>query len=555
MTFTKVDNSTIKLLLNSTSEGVYILNSDRKLIYFNDRFLEITGHERNSAFGTIPTSLENGWHDAGFYERLWTGLETNKFWEDEVWDSHLIDNSLYVLNQRVIRFRHMLGKRYLGIISDVTLKLKAQQELKYLERIDQSTNITNRFFGEKKLEEYLLKKKDKVAVILIGLNNFSIIPETFGHNQGDLVLKDIAFRIKECMNNDHLFSFGLDRFVLYYPYKNVENIESKAFEIIDVFYEPFNIKDNDFFLSANLGISLLNLDGSSTDELIRNAGSAMQESRKEDFNTFSFYESKMNESVFEQFQLLSDLRKSIERKELKMVYQPQVDSNLNKVVGAEALIRWNNSERGAVPPGKFIPIAEKKGLMTPIGEWVLRNTCEQFKIWTDNKIHNTTMAINISGVQFNDKRLIPLVKHIFYNKVDTSLIELEITESAFVDDVESAIKKMKSLKDMGFKLAIDDFGTGFSSLNYLKKFPIDKLKIDKSFIDNIINEPGDTAIVKSIITLADNLGLNVIAEGVETIEQRDYVKNIGCPLIQGYYYSKPLEENEFMQFSTEVINK
>ncbi|MGL1890344.1 MAG: EAL domain-containing protein [Spirochaetaceae bacterium] len=555
MKFTKVDKKLITLYLNSTSEGVFVLNADRRISYFNNRFLEISGLTENSVLDTIPTSVHGGWHDPGFYERLWEQVESKGYWEDETWDSNKKDESLFVMKQKIISFQEHNKTKYLCIITDVTSKLKAMQELQYLEKIDQSTNIANRFFGEKKLEEFLEEKRRHVAVILLDVNNFSLIPETFGHTQGDKVLKDIANRIKDTILTDNIFSFGSDRFVIYQHYNEIEDIKDRAFEIIDAFYEPFTVEGHEFFLSVNLGISLYITDGLEPEELIKNADSAMTNSRKEEFNTFSFYEPKMNESVLEQFQLLGDLRKSIERNELSMVYQPQVDSNTQKTVGAEALIRWNNSERGFVSPAKFIPIAEKKGLIIPIGEWVLRNTCNQFVHWEENSIKDMSMAINISGVQFNDKKLIPLIKNIFYDKVDTSKIELEITESAFVDDIDLAIKTMFSLKDMGFKLAIDDFGTGFSSLSYLKKFPIDKLKIDKSFIDNILAEPGDVAIVKTIINLAKYLKLKVIAEGVETLDQKDFVKDLGCPLIQGYYYSKPLNGEEFINFSNMGLNK
>ncbi|WP_187759702.1 sensor domain-containing protein [Thiospirochaeta perfilievii] len=555
MKFTKVDRRFIDLLLNSTSEGVFILDHHKSLVYSNKRYLEITGNISNNITGKIPTSVSSGWHDNGFYKRMWEIIDVNGFWEDEVWDTNKLDNSLYVMNQKLLKYRDGFKTKYLGIISDVTAKLQTLQELHYLERIDQSTNVANRFFGEKKLNEFIKEKRENIAVIYLDVNNFSLIPETFGHKQGDSVLKEIAFRLIDCIKSENIFSFGLDRFVLYFTYVNSEDIESRAFEIIDSFYEPFNVKGNDFFLSVNLGIALYNSDGETSEELIRNADSAMQESRKEEFNTFCFYESNMNESVVEQFQLISDLRKSIERRELKMVYQPQVDILKNKTVGAEALIRWENRDRGFVSPTRFIPIAEKKGLMTPIGEWVLRNSCNQLENWKENNLRETTMAINISGVQFNDKRLLPLIRNIFYNKVDTSLIELEITESAFVDDIDLSIKTMYGLKDMGFKLAIDDFGTGFSSLSYLKRFPIDKLKIDKSFIENILDEQGNIAIVKSILNLAQNLDLKVIAEGVETVEQRDFIKNLGCPLIQGFYYSRPLDAKEFILFHNDKINK
>lgn len=550
----KVDKTAIDLYLNSTSEGVFLLDHSRRLINFNDRFLEITGLDSDNVLGEIPTSVQGGWHQPHFYEKFWNQVELNDHWEDEVWDYRGADGSLFVMNQKIVKYKKHNNTRYLGIITDVTTELKAMQELHYLERIDQSTNISNRYFGEKKLNEFLLERVDKVAVILLDVNNFSLIPETFGHSLGDSILKDIANRIKDCGYNENIFSFALDRFVIYFSYDEIDDIETKAFEIIDSFYEPFKISGNDFFLSVNLGISLFSADGLEPEELIRNADSAMQESRKEEFNTFCFYESKMNEAVLEQFQLLGDLRKSIERRELSMVFQPQIDSGINKTVGAEALIRWKSENRGYVSPELFIPIAEKKGLMNPIGEWVLRNSCNHFLDWKENNIKDTTMAINISGVQFNDKRLVPLIKNIFHDKVDTSLIELEITESAFVDDMEQAIKTMHKLKDLGFKLAIDDFGTGFSSLSYLKKFPINKLKIDKSFITNILSEPGDAAIVKSIVTLAKNLDINVIAEGVETVEQRDFMKDIGCPLIQGYFYSKPLQDKDFINYCNHGIN-
>lgn len=547
-----VSDSLINLYLNSTSEGVFILDKDRAITFTNDRFLSITGMDKNKVVGLTPTSVSNGWHDPGYYFRMWKSVIETDFWEGETWDKKASDDTLFVMNQKIIKYEDNNDTFYLGIITDITSKLQALKELQYHERIDPYTNITNRTFGVKNLKEYLNVKKENVAVILLDINNFSSIPETFGHTHGDKILKDVAHRIEESINSENIFSFGRDRFVLYFSYTDTEEIENMAFDIIDAFHEPFNIEDNEFFLSVNLGIALYKADGHEPEELIRNADSAMQESRKEEFNTFSFYESKMNESVLEQFQLIGDLRKSIERQELSLVYQPQIDLRTRKVIGGESLLRWDNKNMGVVSPKVFIPLAEKKGLITPIGEWVLRNACVQFLDWYKSGICDVKMAINISGTQFYDKRLLPLIKNIFYDRVDASLIELEITESAFVDDVDLAIKTMKGLKDMGFNLAIDDFGTGFSSLSYLKRFPIDKIKIDKSFVDNILEEPGDRAIVKGIITVAQNMGLETIAEGVESIQQKDYLNGLGCSLFQGYYYSKPLSGDSFVDFCKEA---
>lgn len=555
MKFSGIDNRLLNLYLNSTTEGIFIINKDKEMVFFNARYLELVGGKRSCCKGSIPTSISDGWHDPGFYERMWEAVIRDGVWEDEVWDTNKSTNNLYVMNQKILPYRNSNGTTYLGIITDITTKLKTLRELDYLEKIDQRTNVANRFFGEKKLTDFLNEQKGDVAVILLDVNNYSLIPETFGHLQGDSVLKEIANRIRKSIKSENLFSFVQDRFVIYFTFNDTDEIESKAFEMIEEFHEPFSIEGNEFFLSVNLGISLYRDDGIETELLIKNADSAMHESRKEEFNTFCFYESKMNEAVLEQFQLISDLRKSMERKELSMVYQPQVNCITGKAVGSEALIRWNSASRGNVSPNEFIPLAESKGLITPIGEWVLRNSFNQFQEWeNNNNIKDTSMAINISGVQFNDKRLLPLIRNIFYNKVDTSLIELEITESAFVDDIEHSIKTMYKLKDMGFSLAIDDFGTGFSSLSYLKRFPIDKLKIDKSFVDNILTDPGDIAIIKTIISLAGYLDIKVLAEGVESIYQRDLLRTLGCPLIQGFYYSKPLSGDDFINFHNELNN-
>lgn len=538
----------VNLFLDSTYEGVFVLNNSRELVYCNDRFSEITDFH-NKGLKT-PTSIRDGWHDEGFYNRMWQAVEDRGYWEDEVWDTDSSGN-LYVLNQKILTYRKGRENLFLCIVRDITTRLKALKELQYLEQIDQSTSIANRFFGEKRLTEFLKEKKRSVAMLLLDVNNFSMILEAFGHNQADSVLKDIANRIMSVINSENIFTLVQDRFVIYFSYEEIYEIEDRAFDIIDAFYEPFNIEGNDFFLSVNVGISLYPEDGKSPEELIKNADSAMQVSRKEDFNIFAFYESNMNESVLEQFQLLSDLRRAIELNELSLVYQPQVNSESGKVVGAEALIRWHNGKRGFVSPAEFIPLAEKQGLMKPIGEWIFRNTFNELKKWEDQGITDTTLSINISGTQFNDRRLVPLIKNIFNSSTHRSRVELEITESAFVDDIDMAIDTLHELKSLGFRVAIDDFGTGFSSLSYLKKFPIDKLKIDKSFIDQLLDGEGDTAIVRSIITMSHFLNLDVIAEGVESKKQSDYLMDLDCKLIQGYYYSKPLSSADFINFYKE----
>lgn len=544
LTLTK-DKNLLELYLNSTYEGVFLLNRDKEIVYCNERYLEITGQVWQP--GLTPTSIEGGWHDRSFYSRMWQTVEDMGYWEDEVWDTNT-RGDLYVVQQKILTYRKGKEELFLCIIRDITTRLKALKEVQYLEQIDPSTSIANRYFGERRFTEFLKEREGSVAVLLLDVNNFAMILETFGHNKADIVLKEIANRIISAMSSENIFTLVQDRFIVYFSYDSTEEIEDRTFNIIDIFNEPFNIGGNDFFLSANVGISLYPVDGNSPDELIKNADSAMQVSRKEDFNTFAFYKSSMNATLLEQFQLLSHLRRAIELDELSLQFQPQVNSETGKVVGAEALIRWNNGKRGYISPAEFIPIAEKQGLMKPIGEWILRNTYSELERWDELGLNDITLSINISGTQFNDRRLVPLIKNIFHNEEFRSRVELEITESAFVDDIETAIQTLHELKSLGFRVAIDDFGTGFSSLSYLKRFPIDKLKIDKSFISQLLDGEEDTAIVRSIITMSRFLKLDVIAEGVETLNQSDYLKDLDCNLIQGYYYSRPLGSNDFINY-------
>lgn len=545
----EIDNRIVETYLNNSSEGVFILNSDQKTLYANNVCRDITG--RNLLTEEKPPVTGGGWHDPSFYDRLWIQVEKSGLWQGEVWDKR--GDQLYAVNLKLIKINKEDQLCYLGILRDITQELKAQKDLIYLETVDPLTQITNRRAGERILDEHLqLKKTETTAVIFLDIDDFHIINETFGHVKGDEVLRDAASRLSETQWS--LFHFGSDRFILYMDYEELEILEEEIFSIIDLFQEPFFLDNHELFLSVNIGVAVHPMDGKRAETLIHNAEFAMNESRNSGNNTYAFYEEEMNASVLERFSLMADLRRSLERRELELCYQPQVDALSNTLWGTESLLRWNSLSRGFVSPGLFIPEAEKSGLIIPIGEWILREAFRQYLSWQDEGLQ-ITLAINISAVQFNDKKLVSVIKNIFHGKVDTSFIELEITEGAVMDDIDNSVNVMKKLKNMGFRLVIDDFGTGYSSLSYLKKFPVDKLKIDQSFVRSLPLDRGDGAIVKTIISLAENLGLKVLAEGVENREQLEFLKKNGCSLIQGYYYSKPLSGEKIMDFSRGLIKK
>jgi len=419
------------------------------------------------------------------------------------------------------------------------------------------TGLPNRTLFYERLNraiDHAQQQKHQVAVMFLDLDRFKFINDTWGHAVGDLLLKDVAKRLRECVRqNDTIARLGGDEFTAI-----LENI-TETKEVIEVAQKilhmtqiPFFLCGNETFMTTSIGISLYPNDGENVDTLLKHADAAMYRAKEGGKNNYEFFTTQMNIYAHQRLSLETKLRHALERNELMIYYQPQIHLASGRIIGAEALLRWQRPHGELILPHTFIPLAEETGLIMEIGDWVLRQTCLQHQIWRNSGKSILRMAVNLSARQFKQPNLLEIVTRIIEEtEMDPCLLEFELTESTLMQDADNAIKVLSTFKDMGIQIAIDDFGTGYSSLNYLKRFPIDKLKIDQSFIRDIPKAKDDMAIVRAIIALARTLNLQVIAEGVETKEQFIFLKMLKCDEVQGYMFSQPLPHAEFIKLLTD----
>jgi diguanylate cyclase (GGDEF)-like protein/PAS domain S-box-containing protein len=439
----------------------------------------------------------------------------------------------------------------IGSVVDITDKKEAEKKIQHMAYYDMLTDLPNRVLFSQRLWDAIRAaeaKNGQIAVMYFDLDNFKRINDTLGHTTGDLVLKEVSKRLRNITNGKELVSrMGGDEFILLISDIESEDYASqRAGEILNVFKPSFNIDGNEFFITPSIGISIYPSDGQNMEELIRNADMAMYRAKEYGKNNYQFYNISMNSMAIERLTMENDLRRAIDNNELYLVYQPKVDITSGKIVGCEALIRWNHPEKGLVSPAEFIPFAEESGLIVPIGEWALYTACRQNRLWQEMGCKNIRMSVNISAVQFHQGNLIGTVRKVLEEtNLDPIYLELEITENIIMQNTEKVQEDLRKLKKMGISISVDDFGTGFSSLSYLKKFSIDIIKIDQSFIKDINNNPNDEAIVTAIINMAKGLNLRVIAEGVETKEQLFLLGEKKCNEIQGYLSGKPMISEEF----------
>jgi diguanylate cyclase (GGDEF)-like protein/PAS domain S-box-containing protein len=435
--------------------------------------------------------------------------------------------------------------------NDITEQQSVKKRLSNLEFFDELTNLPNNKWFNETLLSYIENKNRQFSIFLIGLNEFKLINSTFGYKMGDKVLQTIAIRLKnELGKNNLFFRIEGDTFSFIAKIKTKEKCVLLAQKITQIISEPIFIKDQEFYLSPSIGIALFPEDGKDIEALNKNSHAALYLAKEKDFYHIQFYDSNIKEEYSRRMELEKGLRKAIANNEMYLVYQPKCSITSNEVIGAEALLRWKHPELGFVSPIEFIPIAEETGLIDIIGEWVLVEACKQISLWKKKDI-DLIVSLNISVKQLHKANLVDIVQEALLEaNISSSNLELEITES-IMQQSENAIHLLYGFKDLGIKISIDDFGTGYSSLSYLKNLPIDILKIDRTFIKDIEFGQKDRAIVKSIVELGHNLQLTVIAEGVETKGQLDYLNEINCNLAQGYYYSPPLEVNEFEDWMTQ----
>ncbi|HEY5648564.1 MAG TPA: EAL domain-containing protein [Nitrospiria bacterium] len=437
----------------------------------------------------------------------------------------------------------VLGFVIRRVISD---REKAEEKMDYLVHHDDLTGLATRELLVDRLTQALIRSPwtDRaVAVISLNFVQFKRVNETLGHRVGDLLLQAAAKRLKTCIRGgDTIARLGGDHFVMVLADMGRSGDEGRVGQnIIDAFTRPFNIGGHELFIKVSLGISIFPQDGEDSETLLANAETAMGRSKDQGYQTFQYYSPEMSEMISKKLLLETALQKALKNGELFLNYQPIVEIKTGKIVGLEALLRWNHPEQGPISPMEFIPLAEESGLIHPIGEWVLRTSCEQARLWRETVNPELRVGVNLSARQFQQTNLLDLVRGVLKKtRLEPDGLVLELTESILMKEADEAVRVLSEFKDMKIDISIDDFGTGYSSLSYLKKFPINTLKIDRSFIKDVINNPDDGTIVKTIITMAHSMKLQVVAEGVETREQLEFLRGEGCDKAQGYLFSRPL---------------
>ncbi len=430
---------------------------------------------------------------------------------------------------------------------------RIEKGLSYLTQYDNLTGLPNRELFRERLNRGLIRASRNnmlVALMFIDLDRFKNINDTLGHDAGDKLLLEVSNRLKECIRDgDTVARLGGDEFtIILEDINEVNNVATVAQKILDSMDPVIELDGHDVYITPSIGITIYPLDDTSENDLLRNADSAMYRAKEQGRNGFQFYTAGMNTKTVERLQMESELRRALMNDEFVLYFQPKIDINKREIIGAEALIRWQHKELGLVSPLEFISLAEETGLILPIGEWVIRAACKQIASWESMGFNNLHMAVNLSARQFKEADVAKLIlESAIHANIDPGKIEVEITESLLMDDTETTSSMLKELKAHGLNISVDDFGTGYSSLSYLKRFNIDTLKIDRSFVRDITTNSDDAAIAAAIIALGKSLRLTVVAEGVETEEQLMFLKTNGCHQAQGYLFSKPLPDKEFNQ--------
>ena len=432
----------------------------------------------------------------------------------------------------------------LGTHQDISRRKEAEQKLDYISSFDVLTGLPNRNYLMQKLDEELERAKRNqtiMALVSLDLDSFKKINDSMGNVVGDQLLILVANRLrKHIRKQDFVARYGSDEFTMVFPdIKDKENVTSLVRNLFKRFEKPFIVAESEIFVNISMGIAIYPDNGDIIQDLLQKAGFALMGAKRGTKNTFKFYTAKMNIKAMKRLEMETRLHKAIEKKNFMLYYQPQFDLNTNTLVGIEALLRWKDPEKGLIPPSEFIPVAEESGLIIPLGKWVLKEACLQMKKWKDMGLIGFRISVNISPLQFSQDNFFDILKEIIEEtQINPQDLMLEITEGILMEDVEDTRKKLNRIKDLGCKLSIDDFGTGYSSLAYLRKFPIDELKIDKSFVLDLVY-PDNASIVKTIISLAENLNLDVIAEGIEDNLQRDFLLKNKCNMMQGYLFGHP----------------
>ncbi len=542
------------IVFKHSSDGILISDKNNKIISVNKSFEKLTGYSKEEIIGKDPKFLSSGWGDKEFYKNMWNSLIKDDFWSDNLRDRRK-DGSIYEVEQSIICVRDKNNEimNFIAISHDITEARDREDKIHQLIYYDFLTKLPNTKLFEQKLETYLKSShynNEKFAVLFLDLDNFKWVNDSLGHQAGDLLLIKIASILQDIISQDSILArLGGDEFIILAPFEKLLSISQLANTILETMKEPIIIQEKEINIGWSIGISLYPQNGENYNDLLKNADAAMYEAKNKGKNTFRYFNDAMNQDALYRLELDTKLRYAIANNSFFLNYQPKYSYSEKKTIGVEALIRWIDKDFGFIAPDKFIPIAEESDHINKIGSWVIKQALHDIKIINQNQSFPITISINVSANQLEDENFYDEVKELLRESgVEPALVEFEITETSIMQSIQSVIEVLKKIKKLGVKLSIDDFGTGYSSMSYLKKLPIDTLKIDREFVKELESDADSKSIVSAIMALAKSLNLTTVAEGVENEEQKDILEKAECDMLQGYIYSKPLSLEDLVKF-------
>ncbi len=540
-----------------SQEGMMVTDANNNILRINSAFTAITGYMAEDVVGKNPRILLPDQQDANFYDAMWKSINTSDSWQGEVWSrrksgevfpEHLIITAVKDLNGVI--------SNYVATLTDITLRKEAVEKIEQLAFYDPLTGLPNRRLLLDRLKLAFassLRSEQQGALLFIDMDNFKILNDTFGHDMGDLLLQQVAQRLKSCVREgDTVARLGGDEFVVMLEDLSSQTLDTAAQaeivgnKIMAILNQSFQLDTREYHSTPSIGVTLFNGQEQSSEEVLKQADIAMYQAKASGRNSLRFFDPKMQAIITAHAAMEEDLRNALKEHQFILYYQPQVHQR-DQIIGAEVLIRWRHPLRGLISPAEFIPLAEESHLILSIGEWVLKQACGQLKIWEDNEYtRHLQLAVNVSARQFHQADFVAQVSQVLTSTgINPTLLKLELTESLVLNDIDDTIFKMNALRKIGVRFSMDDFGTGYSSLSSLKKLPLDQLKIDQSFVNDISIDQDDTIIVETIIAMANKLNMEVIAEGVETEVQRVFLEQHDCLLFQGYLFSRPVPIEQF----------
>ncbi|WP_210397501.1 EAL domain-containing protein [Motiliproteus sediminis] len=539
-------------VFDNTQEGIIITDAELRIIAVNPAFTELTGYSEAEAIGKKTNLLKSGKHDQAFYQQMWDNLNNGGQWCGEVWNRRK-NGEVFPewLSITEVRGKNQELLNYVAVFSDISAVKETEQQLEYLAHHDPLTELPNRMLFMARLKHGLQRARREgtsVALLFLDLDHFKKVNDSLGHAAGDQLLLQVAERLSGAVREqDTVARLGGDEFTLLLEglvdHTPVDTIVSK---LLERFREPFQIEGQWFHVTTSIGISISPQDGSDDTTLLRNADTALYKAKERGRNEYQYYSAEFTRQAQQRTELEQLLREALQEQQFTVYYQPQIAVENGRITGAEALVRWIHPQKGMLPPDQFIPLAEETGLIRPLGLWVLEQACHQMQAWLNNGYPLHSMAVNFSRKQLIEGLFVEQISDILQRSgLDARHLEMEIIESLIMEQSDEVMQALEQLRKMGVSLAIDDFGTGYSSLAYLKQLPVTTLKIDRSFVSDIPDDPNDAAIVQAILALAASLHLDVVAEGVETRQQADFLLLQGCRQAQGFYYGRPMPADEF----------